>query len=169
MTFCLLLVNLFNCVAADTTINNKCSYYSRFSLRAYNEKIEQVCTKLTQRSDTVYAIGYRSFNKCKIVFIAGSKKHCEGFVYDFGKGNFLSRIQNKMSIEKLFTLITKNFDELTTNKEWPKQHISHDFSLTIRFLRRKEQFQREICYSQLLAMKNQPIGRTLTYFLDTLR
>jgi hypothetical protein len=103
------------------------------------------------------------------VFIAKRKKHLEGFIYDFAKGNHLSKLQNQKSLEKLSTFCAINVNDLRSTMDWPREHISHDFSLTIRFLTIKEQFEREICYSQLLTIKDQPLGRALIYFLDTFR
>jgi hypothetical protein len=162
----LLFACSFYCIAADTTINNKCSFYSKISQGTYDDKVMEICQKLRKQSDTVLVIGYRSFASCKVVFVTLKSGRQEGFIYNFEKGPELFKLSRQKAIGRLVTYFVPNIPFLASKEELPRKNISHDFSLTFRLVTNQEALEREVCYSQLLAIKDQPIGQALIFYLN---
>lgn len=155
-------LNISYASGGDTAICN-CEYYSSYKINIYKQKIDSISSKLRLKYSNVIFIGHRSFATADLLFITRSgNKGYKGFFYDLFKNK--ERVVIGADVTKMADKILADSISLKNSYSIPCQYISHDFSFFVSFELEKNTY--EVCYSQVLTVRDKSIGKLFIYYLN---
>lgn len=148
----------------DTSVC-KCQYYSSYNIKTYRHKLDSIRQVINKNYGNVIFIGYRSFSAANVLFIIKTKGVYKAFFYNLVKGS--SQVIKGRKVSEIADRILKDTNAVKNSAKIKQQYISHDFSFFVSYNNGKNIY--ELCYSQVLTVKNNHTGQLFTYYLDNFR
>jgi hypothetical protein len=166
ISFCVIIFFSFKTLAQSDDISRcKCQYYSAYSIKMYKNKIDSICQDLNKNYGELIFIGSRSFSAANVLFITKKSGVYNGTFYNLIKGS--RQIITGQKLSEIADRISKENNSIQDLTKIKPQYISHDFSFFISYNGGKDIY--EVCYSQILAVKDKPIGKLFTFYLENFK
>jgi hypothetical protein len=169
MKFILLLLGFYFFAIATSfayggdTATCKCSYYSSYKISVYNHKKDSISSLLYKKYGNVILIGQRSFATSNLLFITITRNNeYKGFFYDLV--NKKNKIVHGNEVKVMADRILADTMAIKSSDKIPCQYISHDFGFFVSFKHLEGTY--EVCYSQVLSVRDKSIGALFLYYLD---
>lgn len=151
------------CIGQDFHVSTcKCQYYSSYNLKTYINKIDSIRKVISKNYGNVALIGYRSFSAANVLFISKGKGGYKGFFYNLIKKS--NQVIKSPKVKEMANRILNDTSAIKNSDTIKPQYISHDFSFFVSYRGGKSIY--EVCYSQVLTVRNKKIGQLFIYYLD---
>lgn len=147
---------------ANDTLNCQCHYYSSYKKSDYINKFDSIKNAVKRTYGNVIAIGKRSFSEATTLFIFRTKGTYKGFFYNFN--NASRKVVSDIQAHTIANKILQDTTAIINSDKILPQRLSHDFSFFVSF--EKQEHIYEICYSQVLIVRNKSIGKLFIYYLE---